>query len=99
MLNEIVKNQMIILEYHTLHLFLTSQPNVPISSFEHDKLHFNYQVYLCIYGSSRKLKVLILLLILLRLSSLPSSMLASLGFLLILRLFMDIGLIMHVSQL
>ena len=51
MLNEIVKNQMIIFEYHTFHLFLTSQPNAPISSFEHDKLHFNYQVQIYIIGA------------------------------------------------
>lgn len=44
MINDLTRNGILQREYQTLHLFATSNPHTPISSFENGEQHFNYQV-------------------------------------------------------
>lgn len=43
-LNDLARSGALAWQFSTFHLFVTSQPEAPISSFEDDRLHFQYQV-------------------------------------------------------
>lgn len=44
-LNDLARSGAIVWELYTFHLFVTSHPYSPLSSFEHDRVHFHYQVW------------------------------------------------------
>ena len=45
MLRELGRSGSSMREHQIVHLFATSNPKAPLSSFEHDSSHFNYQVW------------------------------------------------------